>query len=256
MRGKDDYPEVLILTMVSEAYLPIYYIWKSRMKHLQLENYIVIAQDSVSFNIISSSESHRVIRGFDELEEDGKQNGKNEIHYGSTGWKRKIERKASFVASYVMKNKAVLYCDIDVIFFRNPVPFLMKRVRSVAMTHGIDRKDGFLNYNSGFIFFKPTDTGKRVAVLWKQESKEIYKYKTAPYDQRALNTVLTRINIDFPDFFELPVRLFQLYAECEALPTRCLNPYVLHFAGLHNPIKKRETIEIFLKRLNLPYSLS
>ncbi|EGD79156.1 hypothetical protein PTSG_09887 [Salpingoeca rosetta] len=235
----------VVVTMASKDYIGLLQPWVRRIKAVGIEDFVIVAQDKETLAAAEELAPGRVRIGYNEDKGTTASGtaGKKSA-YGNKAWKEAVENKARYVWHVIARNQTALYSDIDVIFLHNPLKYLESHVVSIGMPYGNDIDEP--NFNSGFIYAKPTPQTQEVMRKWKSLSKEIWRYKSPPYDQRALNEAIVQTNTKFPDIVELPLRLFQYAPDCRALPQKCKKPYVVHFLGYSTPASKRTGIDKFL----------
>ena len=109
---------------------------------------------------------------------------KQASNFGSDQFAKKTGIKMKILSAAIMLGFRTLLTDVDVVFLRDPIPYLPKDV-DVAM-----QDDGVSGLNSGFMLVNPTYASVRMM----QKTLDIVMTKII-IDQQALNFVINQMVI-------------------------------------------------------------
>lgn len=138
-------------------------LYVTSLHRLNITNYIFICLDHVSkttlehLNIYCYLYTETSIFANEHI--DGNPNinytDQTKTKYGDAMFKKITHMKTLVILEALLLNYTVVIVDVDIVFFRNPLPAIQCHICDIAM-----QRDGFLGrrqqYNSGFYFVRPT----------------------------------------------------------------------------------------------------
>ncbi|KAL6749493.1 nucleotide-diphospho-sugar transferase-domain-containing protein [Haematococcus lacustris] len=152
--------------------------WMKHLKRLGVENYLVGATDKKTAAFLGSQGRHPCFKFFEE----GPDHSDKEYKYGSEHYVAATWRKVTVVQQIVGWGFNVLHSDVDVVWFRDPLPYMLgPALKDVDMAVSTDlvstgnskRDEGLevsvhqhVNVNTGVYFVKSTPGGQAFMLAW------------------------------------------------------------------------------------------
>ena len=112
--------------------------------------------------------------------------------YLSSEFIKKTNLRTYMILEALYMNFTVLHTDVDIVYMSNPLPDIHKRCFHNGFCDMATLMDGFVTYNAGFNFIRPTESSKRV-----YEAMKAIAENTKDDDQKALNKAIEEVDKSF-----------------------------------------------------------
>ena len=204
----------IILAVVDEGYSSFALnFYKLSIQRQKLTNFLFIALDKASADLFKQNDLPFWKFPFLEFLKKPSRKG----NFGSSNFNYKTNMKTAVMIQALSADFKVLMVDVDVIFFKDPLPFLHCHNCSLLV-----QQDRFL-YNSGFVFAKSTPYSRQVYELaWNF----FLKFQKS-HDQSYFNMAIRHLK-DKKKMFELQV-----------LPKEQFPCGLFYFENVHRPFGNR-----------------
>ncbi|XP_071477386.1 uncharacterized protein [Diadema antillarum] len=106
------------------------------------------------------------------------------LKYLSREYNLLINRRPAYIYRLLQKGKDVLFCDVDMVWLRDPLPYLVGDYDVVLQE---DLHDPKVVYCAGFVFFRATNATRSLVWEWMDR---IHKARNRLPDQKILNDLL------------------------------------------------------------------
>ncbi len=189
---------VIILSVVDSRYSEFATnLYETSLKKFGLLNYLMVCIDDDSFHILTKQGLNCV--RYHQEQTNGYSNSSGD--FGSLGYVDKTNLKTWIVLEVLRHNFTVFVMDLDVVLFKNPLPYFDCKDCDLHVTR--DR----VQVNSGFVYVRPTPRSKQLY----QEAWNLYQKYHKASDQSYVNSALhilqnQKVSITLR---ELPRKLFQ-----------------------------------------------
>ncbi|PON99045.1 Nucleotide-diphospho-sugar transferase [Trema orientale] len=160
-----DRNKTIVLAVAGYSYKDMLMSWVCRLRHLQITNFIVSAidEETYQFSILQGLPVFRDVLAPSEI-------SFNDCHFGTECFQRVTKVKSRMVLKILKMGYNVLLSDVDVYWFKNPLPFLYSFGSAVLTAQSDEYKEtGPINLprrlNSGFYF--ALSDGSTIAAMEK-----------------------------------------------------------------------------------------
>ncbi|XP_062110408.1 beta-arabinofuranosyltransferase RAY1 isoform X1 [Humulus lupulus] len=147
-----DRNKTIVLAVAGYSYKDMLMSWVCRLRHLQIPNFIVSALDeeTYQFSILQGLPVFKDVLAPSEI-------SFNDCHFGTKCFQSVTKVKSRMVLKILKLGYNVLLSDVDIYWFKNPLPFLYSYGPGVLMAQSDEYKEtGPINLprrlNSGFYF--------------------------------------------------------------------------------------------------------
>ena len=175
LKSKATTSNLVILSFVDHSYVDMAVNLHESFKALRISNFIFICADEKAFQILK----RRGISAF--LYQHSEMNSDESPEYYSDAFILKVSIKIKILTAAIMHGFHVLFTDADVVFLRDPIPYLA----SFNNADLVIQNDTISGLNSGFLLVRPTYAGVTLMV----RTLEIVMTRIV-FDQDALNLVI------------------------------------------------------------------
>ncbi|OWM89676.1 hypothetical protein CDL15_Pgr024424 [Punica granatum] len=165
LSGIADENKTIVLTVAGYSYKDMMMSWVCRMRHLKITNFIICALDRETYDFA-------ILQGLPVFRDSSapRDISFDNCHFGSKCFQRVTKAKSRIVLKILKLGYNVLLSDVDVYWFKNPVPLLSSFGPSVLAAQSDEyNKTGPINMprrlNSGFYFV--FSDGSTVAAMEK-----------------------------------------------------------------------------------------
>ena len=188
---------VIILLVVSEEYVEMAInIYTTSLRRLRITNYLFVCIDSASAVRLTAIGINCHLQDFSTLHADtvtdrvNSDEAQPQIRYGSVFFKTRTHAKTLVVLGAIRLKYSVLIVDLDIIFFRNPLPNIKAMCGPcdiIMQTDGMFEEN--VDYNSGFYLVRPTAAGIRLHT----NALDLARREPSLSNQKAIGRVLRQM---------------------------------------------------------------
>ncbi|RAL53309.1 hypothetical protein DM860_006981 [Cuscuta australis] len=144
--------KTIVLAVVGYNYKDMLMSWACRMRHLQVTNFLVCALDNEAYDF-------SILQGLPVFKYSSTETkiGYDDCHFGTECFKRVTKMKSRMVLKILKMGYNVLMSDVDIYWFKNPLPFLSSFGPAVLVAQSDEYNlTGAINLpgrlNSGFYY--------------------------------------------------------------------------------------------------------
>ena len=149
----DKVTNTIIVLGVNFGYCDMLLSMICRLQKLKIDNYVVAAFDR---NAADFCMKHGIPFFISDVDQSSESELSDSLAFGTTGFRRLTKFKSQQVLRVLRKGYNVLWTDVDIYWFKNPIPYLMSRTKDISIQSNAPiteiELNGWNRVNSGFYF--------------------------------------------------------------------------------------------------------
>ncbi|CEL97123.1 unnamed protein product [Vitrella brassicaformis CCMP3155] len=140
--------------------------WAISLSQLDIHNWIIICRDNACFKHLHLHYGDHIVKG---------PTMNNMISttasaFNSEGFGALVKKRSFFVREILQQGYTALYSDVDMIWQKNPLPFLPGD-KDLVVQNDVRKTDQSLNLCTCFFAIRPTRNSLRLLDVWEEEMK-------------------------------------------------------------------------------------
>mmetsp|Transcript_2808 Transcript_2808/g.6434 ORF Transcript_2808/g.6434 Transcript_2808/m.6434 type:complete len:306 (-) Transcript_2808:190-1107(-) len=161
-----DSRRLIIFTTVNCGMADFAINWAISLSQLDIHNWIIICRDNACFKHLHLHYGDHIVKG---------PTMNNMISttasaFNSEGFGALVKKRSFFVREILQQGYTALYSDVDMIWQKNPLPFLPGD-KDLVVQNDVRKTDQSLNLCTCFFAIRPTRNSLRLLDVWEEEMK-------------------------------------------------------------------------------------